>query len=310
MKAIVGIAALGVMLLGGCAYTVGDGWFFKPQPLPSKARAGGGLKMDREERLAASGTGVTLANGYMPTLAARLPANVTHQVVDIGSQRIAVTRIKAANAMDGEPLIVACMGQSGTRFTSGEYYAEKLLPWGEVLLVDYPGYGDSSGKPTIDEMMLFQQNFPAYVDGLAKGRPLVMWGHSLGGPVCAALAGASKQADAVVLETTGRTFEDIMGVGKPWFTPPFVKLELDDKLKTYDIAGSLAHFNGPVMVINAGKDQRLPGLAEPLARALKDEGLHVAYIDVPQADHMNAAMNSQFAKEAWPFFQALADTRH
>ncbi|HVY87282.1 MAG TPA: alpha/beta hydrolase family protein [Hyphomonadaceae bacterium] len=309
MKAIAGIAALGI-LLGGCAYTVGDGWFFKPQPLPTKARPAGDLKWDREERLSATGSIITIANGYMPTLAARLPAKVTHEIVDVGSQKIAISRVKAANAIDGEPLIVACMGQSGTRFNSGEYYAEKLLPWGEVLLLDYPGYGDSSGKPTVDDMMLFQQNFPAYIDGISKGRPLVMWGHSLGGPICAALAGGSRQADAVVLETTGRTFTDIMAVGKPWFTPPFVKLELDDKLKTYDIVGSLAHFNGPVMVINGGKDQRLPGLTKPVADALKAQGLHVAYIDVPQADHMNAAMNSQFAKEAWPFFQALSDTRH
>jgi pimeloyl-ACP methyl ester carboxylesterase len=304
-------ACTAALLAAGCAYTVNDTWFFKPLPIVKKAASVAELKLDHEERLTIRLPDGKLPAGYMPTLVGRLPARVTHEFVDLGGEKIAVTRIKSTNGADDEPLIAACMGEAGIRYASGDYYAEKLLPWGEVLLFDYPGYGDSTGKPTIDAMLALQKDLPAYLDGLARNRPLVIWGHSLGGPICAAIAGFSKQADAVVLETSAANFADIMQAKKPWFTPPFLKLELEEKLKTYDVANALAKFTGPIMVIGAGKDEILPvQLSRIVADQLKAEGRDVAYLEVPFAAHMNAAMNSQFAKDAWPFFQTLSDIRH
>ena len=93
-------------------------------------------------------------------------------------------------------------------------------------------------------MLAFQNDLPGYLDRLATSRPLVLWGHSLGGPICAAVASKSRQVDAVILETTAPSFADIMEVRKPWFTPPTIQLELVEGLKTYDIPAALAGFNG------------------------------------------------------------------
>lgn len=299
-------------LLGGCiSYTVDEGWFFRPRPVEAKAATPAEMKLDNEEYLKTPGSFSRDFGRVFPNFVDRIPARITHDFVTIGDQRIAVTRVAGANASADEPLLVACMGQTGDRRNSGLIYAAKLLPWGEALLIDYPGYGDSSGEPKIETMLAFQKNLPAYLDGLAANRPLILWGHSLGGPVCASVAAASRQADAVVLETTVPTFDDMMDVRKPWFTPPNFRLELATGLETYDIPATLAAFDGPILVVGAGKDQAFPvALEREVAEKLKQKGRAVTYVEYEAADHMNAALNGHFVRDAAAFFADVTDSRH
>jgi pimeloyl-ACP methyl ester carboxylesterase len=181
-----------------------------------------------------------------------------------------------------------------------------VLPWGEVLMFDYPGYGDSTGTPTTESFSALRQDMGSYIDGLARGRPLVLWGHSIGGLICSGLAEVSREADAVILETTGPSFAVIAETLKPWFAP-FVKTAVKDSLRTYEVSELLKDFKGPIFVVGAGKDERLPvKLARSLAAALKGRGLRVAYHEYPGANHFNAALNSTFAGDAVAFFKTVA----
>lgn len=304
--------ALAVTLLAGCiSYPVDEGWFFRPRDIAVKATTPADMKINGEENLRAPGRFSEEFSRVFPGFAARIPARVTHDFVELSDLRIATTRIAGANTVPTEPLIVACMGQTGDRINSGLTYTAKLLPWGEVLLVDYPGYGDSTGDPRIEAFHRFHNEFAAYIDGQAAGRPLIFWGHSLGGPVCSAMAARSREVDAVVLEATVATFTDLMDARKPWFTPPTFDLQLVDGLEVYDIPAALSGFSGHVLVIGAGKDSVLPiERQRAMSEKLKAGGLAVTYLEIERADHLNSALNTIFVGEATPFFAAVTDARH
>lgn len=312
MKRGLCVVALCAPMLGGClSWSVDESWFFKPYRRAEKATTVSELKLDAEKRLAVRGPFSRDFGRVFPNLSDRLPAKITHDFVPLGGERIAITRVAGANAASDEPLIVYCGGQSGDRRSHGTVYAGKLLPWGEALLIDYPGYGDSSGEPTVEAMLAFQNDLPGYLDRLATTRPLVLWGHSLGGPICAAVAGKSRQVDAVVLETTAPSFADIMDVRKPWFTPPTIQLELVEGLKTYDVPAALVGFSGPIMVLGAGKDTVFPvELERSVADRLRKQGLAVTYLEYEAADHMNSALNGFFVRDAIGFFANVTNSRH
>jgi hypothetical protein len=46
-----------------------------------------------------------------------------------------------------------------------------------------------------------------------------------------------------------------------------------------------------------------------VAEALKAGAASLTYLEYARADHMNAALNGQFAKDAAPFFAMVADGR-
>lgn len=311
MKCALAPALAAVMLCGCITYSVDEGWFFRPRDIARKAMNPSDMKINGEENLRAPGRFSENFSRVFPGFAARIPAKITHGFVELGDLRIATTRVAGVNAVPAEPLIVACMGQTGDRINSGLNYTAKLLPWGEVLLVDYPGYGDSTGNPRLEDFSTFQNAFPAYIDGLAAGRPLIFWGHSLGGPVCAAMAANSREVDTIVLETTVSTFNDLMDVRKPWFTPPTFDLELIDGLDVYDIPAALSGYSGPILVIGAGKDSVLPVERQrALSESLKAGGLAVTYVEIERAEHQNSALNTIFVGAATPFFAAVTDARH
>jgi len=311
MKLALVFVAAAALLAGCITYPVDEGWFFRPREIAIKATTAAAMRINGEENLRAPGKFSEEFSRVFPGFADRIPAKVTHDFVELGDLRIATTRVTGANATEAEPLIVACMGQTGDRINSGLNYTAKLLPWGEVLLVDYPGYGDSTGEPRLGDFSTFQNAFPSRIDALAAGRPLIFWGHSLGGPVCAAMAAKSREVDAIVLETTVSTFNDLMDVRKPWFTPPTFDLELIDGLDVYDIPAALSGFSGPILVVGAGKDSVLPVERQrALSESLRAGGLAVTYVEIERAEHQNSALNTIFVGAATPFFAAVTDARH
>jgi pimeloyl-ACP methyl ester carboxylesterase len=299
------VSALAVAALGGCAFPVDEGYFFAPRPIAQKATDPAQMRLVGQEKITdPAQLDPQLAS--IPNLKGRLPATVTHEFVEIAGQRIAVTRIRPANARDGEPLIAYCAGQAGGRYHPLSFaYAAKLLMWGEAVIYDYPGYGDSTGEPTLEDMAEFEGAAPAWLDAQAPDRPLVLWGHSLGGMICAQIARGSREADAIVLEATAPNAADLAETRKPWFAP--VTLKLKEGL-LYDVPAALAGFKGKIVVVGGGKDTIMPvRLARSLADQLKAASLDVTYFEYASADHQTTALNSGFAKDAGPIFAGIAD---
>lgn len=123
-----------------------------------------------------------------------------------------------------------------------------------ALLVDYRGYGKSTGRIKVERDI--------YADGAAawnylvkiKGIPpenIIIWGRSLGGAVAAETAKA-KGAGAVVLESTFYSMDEIARL-KYWYLPTslFLKFHFANGEK-------LTRIKIPVIIIHSIEDGYIP----------------------------------------------------
>jgi pimeloyl-ACP methyl ester carboxylesterase len=129
-----------------------------------------------------------------------------------------------------------------------------------VLLVEYPGYGRSAGKPT--KSTISETALAAY-DALAS-RPnvdpnkIVVYGRSLGGGAACMLAG-NRPVAALILQST---FTNTTYFGRMYLLPGFLILDQFDNL------AGVEEYTGPVIVFHGLNDDLIPfEQAEQLAAA-------------------------------------------
>lgn len=214
--------------------------------------------------------------------------NLNHERVVLGGQAIALTTV----GLDEGPLIVSCFGNASDRYEHGVDYIAKIAPYGQVLLWDYPGYGDSSGVATVESVEQVATALVPLIEARAAGRPILYWGHSLGGFVCSNLAAQTDSVGGIILETTASS---IRSVAKAW-TPESIPLRVtfDEALMRFDIPAALQGTTAPILIIGAGRDRVLPvGLSRELAEALPN----AAYLELPMATHFSAGFDP-YTKDA------------
>lgn len=237
-----------------------------------------------ESRLAAEQ--VVLAPNPPPTGAEAL--TLTYAGGTLGATRV---RMSAAP----RPLILFCGGNLFRRSSAGGSAAAKLAAFGDVLMFDYPGYGETGGEATFDNFRaagaVMAETVRAQAD--AEGRPLIAWGHSLGGVVCTDAA-VKARADVLVLEasTPGARAAVEQQVG---LMRPFVRVTLAPALASIDVPAALDGFGGKVLVLEAGRDETLaPALSQRLARELQTRGVRVERLVFPNAGHNDVGRQPDF----------------
>ena len=284
----VGLVCLSALGLAGCIKVeVDESSAFRPKPPAISAATAADLKLNHEERL----KGVEISHQFIPLE---------------GIGRVAVTLVEHEDAQESRPLIVHCGGNASDRYRDGEYYAAKALPYGDVLLFDYPGYGDSDGEATGQSL----HDAAALISDLSSGlagddRPLVLWGHSLGGFVCSQIVAMSPQVDAMIYETSARNAYEVAQAWKPWYLP-FVQPAVNDGLGRFDNVDALAGFSGKVLVLGATDDRTLPvKLSNSLFGDLHEAGLDAAY-HVFAANHSNVPDSEEFDDVMAPFFAGIS----
>ncbi len=232
-------------------------------------------------------------------------AQAEHGFSGMGDDRLAYTLVSKPGA--NRPLIVYCGGNSGDRFHSGVFFALKTLPYGDVLLFDYPGYGDSPGAPSAAALAARAPALQAIAVERSVDRQLVFWGHSLGGFICSRMARDTPSADGIILEATARNALEVGQAWRPWFAVPFVRLSVDEGLSQFDVADTLANFRGPILVLGAKRDDTLPvGLSRSLNDALRTRGARVTYVEFPRAEHLDITRQPEFPAAASSFFASVA----
>lgn len=242
-----------------------------------------------------------------------LPAPVafTNQFVGEGAGRVAMTFYSNAPMRDVvaaplRPLVVHCAGNAGDRYNSGLAYATKALPWADVLVFDYPGYGDTPGPASAAAFEAASKAVTDHVIAISANRKVVFWGHSLGGFVCARLAATMPSADGLILETTAPNAAAVARAWTPSYARLVVRTAVAPSLASYDVVADAARMNGPVLVLGATKDNVLPvTLARQISDGLKSRNANVTYHEYPQANHWDVRYQASFTDTVSRFFSAL-----
>lgn len=119
-----------------------------------------------------------------------------------------------------------------------------------VLLVEYPGYGRSGGKPSersIRETALAAYDTAANHPDIDPAR-IVVYGRSLGGGAACILA-EQRQAAALILQST---FSSTAQFARKMLLPGFLVLDRFDNLTALD------GYDGPVLVFHSERDDLIP----------------------------------------------------
>jgi pimeloyl-ACP methyl ester carboxylesterase len=114
-----------------------------------------------------------------------------------------------------------------------------------VLLVEYPGYGRSSGSPS--ESSITEGFCEAYdwLDGQTNVAKIGGYGNSLGSSVIARLA-REKELDCMVLKSGLASFAPL--IAKKAFIPEYFVVNPFDSLST------VASFKGPILLLHGKQD--------------------------------------------------------
>ena len=141
-------------------------------------------------------------------------------------------------------------GNISHRLDSVEVFHELNL---DVLIIDYRGYGESTGKTSEQGTYLDAQSAWEYLVGTRgiAADQIVIFGRSLGGAVASWLA-ARVTPGAVILEscfTSGPDMADRLY--------PFLPVRWITRLK-YPVIDNVKHFSSPLLVIHSQQDEIIP----------------------------------------------------
>ena len=145
-----------------------------------------------------------------------------------------------------------------------------------VLLVEYPGYGRSGGRPSrasITAAIVAAFDFASALPEI-DARRVVAYGRSLGGAAVCELA-AARPVAALVLQSTFTSMADLM----PWFVPRALLLDRFDNLAVITAGAP------PALVMHGVRDRVIPfSHGERLARAAGTEPvpLNCGHNDCPR----------------------------
>lgn len=128
---------------------------------------------------------------------------------------------------------------------------EEVSTWGvAALLLEYPGYGRSSGTPSeesINEAARAAYDW-AQADSRIDARRIVPYGRSLGGGAAARLA-ADRKTPALILESSFTSVVDFAG---RFLAPAFLVRDRFDSLD------ALSSYRGPLLVVHGSRDEIVP----------------------------------------------------
>lgn len=303
--------ALAALALSGCInVSVNESSVFAPVPFDADLAARTGEKLKDEGAFASAAAWdaawkARAAGGWLTLPAPAFePTKVEHGQVITPSGPLAWTKLTRAG--EDRPFIVRCGGNASTRQNNAFVYGGTAIQHGDVLLFDYPGSGETGGKASSASFEGMGEALAEKVRVEAQGRKLVLWGHSLGGFVCADLARRLPETDGVIFEASARNAARVADAWKPWFLGPLVRVNIAEGLGGYDNALALKERDVPVLVLGGRKDRTLPvKLARDLARTLEKQGARVDYVEFPQGVHSDFPGQSNFPQVIDAYFKAL-----
>lgn len=303
------------VILSGCkTITLDESFVFQPGQFgdPNAPR----LTTMKYEEVFAAPTDVTIdvwADGqtaqHLIKSSEFVKTTLTHDVVKYEDEQLAITWVERAEA--DRPLVLHCGGNASDRYESGVLYAQKIISFADVLMFDYPGYGESTGRANAESLRAANQALANYVNAEVSGaRNLILWGHSLGGFVCADMAARLTSVDGLILEATATNAQDVSKAVIPWYAKIFVRARTAESLDAYDMTQTLKAVDAPILILGAAKDKTLPvALSRKLSVDLKMAGRDVTYTEFPKANHISIPTQENFLTTVEGFVDGVGGMR-
>jgi len=246
-----------------------------------------------------------------PPQSAALPRGYSVQNVLIhrGDRQIGITH---AHHPGSRVVIVYCGGDVFHRALHGGRVLQALTLGGEadVILFDYPGYGETSGSPTAAALLetayaVYDYAITLHTSGSKKH---VIYGFSLGGMLAAQIA-RDRRVQGLVLEATWPTVEQWARSQIPLWAKPFIRPRVEPVLAGVNSTRSLAAFGGKVLVLAGDADQQAPAkLSAYMYRELRAAGVHARY-EVLSAQHGQIMSKPEFSRLMRSFLAELEASR-
>ncbi|HUF76172.1 MAG TPA: alpha/beta fold hydrolase [Longimicrobiales bacterium] len=209
-----------------------------------------------------------------PRASATAPAGATQVWLEASFGRVEAWFFPTAAAA-AAPTVVFAHG-NGELIEDWQSEMETLSDEGvNALLVEFPGYGHSEGKPSREAIReAFGEAFDWLVAeaDVASDR-IVAYGRSVGGGAAADLS-QDRPVGALALQST---FSSSAAMARAAFLPGFLVLD------RFDNREAVAEFDGPVLVMHGLEDEVIP-YAHALSLASAREGLDVVEIDCGHND--------------------------
>ena len=128
-----------------------------------------------------------------------------------------------------------------------------------LLMIDYRGYGRSTGEPTVDGVktdVKAAYNF-AKTNLPVEPGPIYVHGHSMGSFLAAYIADSEDVAgyilESPITEVDGWTKRLV-----PWLLRPFVTFDIAEPVKTQNNIESVQRIDKPLLVIGGDQDEITP----------------------------------------------------
>lgn len=291
-------AALAI-LLGGCAVTVDDGDVFRPD-IAKKARVNvstenGPLVVDNKLTFEiAEQTGVDVADGFIESSGQRFK----YRYISNDSPRTA--------------LVVHCGGTSFDIEHFGDLTYLKLFRFGDILMWEYPGYGDSDGAAGAESLRAATAAMASEIGRFRRyeGQPVVFWGHSLGGFTCAQLAAQTDLGAwvaPIVFEAAAPSSEEAAKAYSRRI--PFLRVDVAPDLAGFNIPDTLSGgAERDILILAARRDNVLPvRLSRSLRDLLDAAGHRVLYCEFAKAKHVTIPFEKDFPASVARFYRQIQD---
>ncbi len=194
----------------------------------------------------------------------------------------------AGGVPDDAPVVLYFHGNAGSLRSWGEVGADFARQGLRVFMIDYRGFGKSSG--TRSEAALFGDGLAArdHIRRRCPGAPLWVYGRSIGSGI-ASYVGGQGGADRVILETPFVDFADVAEAHFPWL--PVRALSP----YRFDNAAHLAEVSCPVFIFHGTADEVVPYRSgQRLAERLTAAGRAVTFTTVPGGGHNSLAQHRVF----------------